>query len=140
MSEQPVLIGVGDFVNRSKKPEDAKEPLKLILSAFDIAINDTGLQGAAVKRLTSEIDSVLAVRTWTWPYPDLSTLIAEHLSIKPKYTKYSDHGGNSPVQLLDEAAKRISKGESRIALIAGAEALASCTIYSFHRQHLTDQA
>ncbi|KAK3116416.1 hypothetical protein LTR53_003209 [Teratosphaeriaceae sp. CCFEE 6253] len=121
----PIVVGVGDVVNRSRKVEDAIEPLQLMLGAIQEAIRDTGLSPSAATALQTEIDSLDVVRTWTWPYPDLPGLIAERLAIDPLRKHYSEHGGNTPGMLFDEAARRISKGESNVALLTGGEALAS---------------
>lgn len=123
----PVVIGVGDFINRSKKVEDAVEPLQLMLSAIDEAVKDTGLSEPSHRILRAAVDSLDVVRTWTWPYPDLPGLIAERLGIDPVRKHYTDHGGNQPGLLFDEAARRISKGETKVAILTGGEALASCT-------------
>lgn len=128
MSRQtPVVVGVGDIVNRSKKVEDAIEPLELILRSIQEAIKDTGLSEDAASRLQSEVDSLDVIRSWTWPYPDLPSLVAKRLAIKPTRRFESEHGGNQIGRLFDEAARRISKGETKIAILTGGEALASCT-------------
>ncbi|KAM0693083.1 hypothetical protein Q7P36_007640 [Cladosporium allicinum] len=126
-SSTPVVIGVGDFINRSKKVEDAVEPLQLMLSAIDVALEDTGLSESSIRNLRAAVDSLDVVRTWTWPYPDLPGLIAERLGIDPVRKHYTDHGGNQPGLLFDEAARRISKGETKVAVLTGGEALASST-------------
>ena len=129
-SSTPVVIGVGDFINRSKKVEDAVEPLQLMLSAIDVALEDTGLSESSIRNLRAAIDSLDVVRTWTWPYPDLPGLIAERLGIDPVRKHYTDHGGNQPGLLFDEASRRISKGETKVAVLTGGEALASCTFFA----------
>jgi len=121
----PIVIGVGDVVNRSKKVEDAIEPLQLMLQAIQQALQDTGLDAPTAAALQREIDSVDVVRSWTWPYPDLPGLIAERLAASPRRKCLSEHGGNQPGRLFDEAARRISKGESKVAVLTGGEALAS---------------
>ncbi|TKA69245.1 hypothetical protein B0A55_04268 [Friedmanniomyces simplex] len=121
----PIVVGVGDIVNRSRKVEDAVEPLQLMLGAIQKAVRDTGLSPSAATALQTEIDSLDVVQSWTWPYPDLPGLIAERLAINPLRRHQSPHGGNQPGLLFDEAARRISKGESRVALLTGGEALAS---------------
>ena len=121
----PIVVGVGDVVNRSRKVEDAIEPLTLMLDAIKAAFRDTDLSSSRVEALQKRIDSLDVVRTWTWPYPDLPSLLAEHLDIKPRRQHYSEHGGNQPGLLFDEAARRISKGESKVAVVTGGEALAS---------------
>ncbi|GAB1733811.1 hypothetical protein NU195Hw_g4407t1 [Hortaea werneckii] len=123
--ETPVIIGVGDVVNRSKKIEDAIEPLGLIVEAIQKALTDTSLSPTASAKLKNSIDSLDVVRSWTWPYPDLPGSIAERLGIDPKRRHYSEHGGNQPALLLDEAARRVSKGENQVAVVTGGEALAS---------------
>lgn len=123
----PVIIGVGDVKNKSLKPEDALEPMALMLQAIHLAIKDTAVTGFFAEDLLSGIDDISAVAAWTWPYPDLPSLLATKLGVQPRHKHYSEHGGNQPAKLLDEAARRIAKGESNIAVVTGGEALASCT-------------
>lgn len=121
----PILVGVADFKNASRRVEDATEPVQLMLRALRLAFDDTTLTGAAVERLCSSIDSVNVVANWTWPYPDAPGLLAQLLGIQPTHTCESHHGGDSPARLLDEAARRVSKREARVAIVTGGEALAS---------------
>ncbi|KAK5175147.1 uncharacterized protein LTR77_000284 [Saxophila tyrrhenica] len=130
----PVVVGVGDFVNRSKKVEDAIEPLELILRAIRAAVDDTGLSGPEASKLQAQIDSLDIVKTWTWPYPDLCSLVAKRLEIKPTRRHYSEHGGNQPGKLFDEAARRIALGETKVAVLSGGEALASLTACAAAKQ------
>ncbi|KIV98245.1 hypothetical protein PV10_01912 [Exophiala mesophila] len=125
--ETPIIVGVGDFVNRSLALDDAHEPLTLILKAIEIALDDTKLSSTSRQKLQSAIDSIDVVRTWTWPYDDLPGLIGQNLGVNAKHRFYSDHGGNKPAKLLDEAARRISRGKSKVAIVTGGEALASLT-------------
>ena len=122
----PIVVGVGDIKNRSQKIEDAIEPMKLTLQATQAAIKDTGLSPSAAKEFQASIDSVGVVNTWSWNYSDLPGLISENLGINPRYKGLSHHGGDSPAKFFDEAARRISFRESRVAIITGGEALASC--------------
>ncbi|KAF2468179.1 uncharacterized protein BDR25DRAFT_290846 [Lindgomyces ingoldianus] len=121
--ETPIVIGVGDIKNRSNKIEDAKEPAQLMYEAILAAIQDAQCPNAS--KLQSSVDSIDVVRTWTWPYPDLPGLLAEKLNVKPKHRYYSEHGGNQPAKLFDEAARRIARGEATMAVVTGGEALAS---------------
>lgn len=129
----PVVIGVGDIRNKSTKVEDALEPMQLMLQATLNALKDTNLSSSSVQKLQSSIDSVSVVKTWTWNYPDLPGLLAEKLGVKPGYKVLSDHGGDSPAKLFDEAARRISLGESKVAVVTGGEALASCMGFPFRK-------
>lgn len=121
----PVVIGVGDIKNCSTAIVNAKEPATLMLEAIQKAIGDAA--SSSNTDLLSAIDSVDVVKTWTWPYPDLPGLLAEKLGVEQhlKWKRYSEHGGDKPGKLFDEAAKRIAKGECKVAVVTGGEALAS---------------
>ncbi|KAJ5666507.1 uncharacterized protein N7477_008955 [Penicillium maclennaniae] len=121
----PVIIGVADVKNRSTAVEDAKEPATLMLEAIEGCIQDASISTQFADVIRSSIDSIDVVRTWTWPYSDLPGLLSEKLGIQTKHRSYSEHGGNQPAKLLDEAARRIATGENKVAVLTGAEALAS---------------
>ncbi|KAH8815474.1 hypothetical protein F5884DRAFT_180194 [Xylogone sp. PMI_703] len=121
----PVVIGVGDVKNRSQRIEDAIEPMELMFQAIQAAIKDTGLSTTAGKKLQQSIDSLDVVATWTWPYPDLPGLLSQKLEVNPSHKYYSPHGGNQPAKLFDNAARRVSLGKSKVAVVTGGEALAS---------------
>lgn len=129
----PIVVGVADVKNRSQKVEDAIEPKQLMLQAINDALKDAG---GSSQKLQSSIDSIAAVRTWTWPYADLIGLLSEELGIKPKYRHYSDHGGNQPCKIFDDAARRIAKGESKVAVVTGGEALASCVYIKIPKRRI----
>lgn len=122
MAFTPVIIGVADVKNQSKVH---KEPATLMFEAISHAIHDTGL--ASLAPVISQIDSIDVVRTWTWPYADLPGLLGKWLGLdeRPAWTRYTEHGGNEPARLVDEAAGRIARGETKVAVVTGGEALAS---------------
>ena len=126
MAHTPIIIGVGDVKNRSPKVDDAIEPMQLMLQATTRALEDSAISRSAAEEVKSNIDSVSVVASWTWPYADLPGLLAEKLGVQPRYKFYSEHGGNQPIKLVDEAARRISRGECKVAVVTGGEALASC--------------
>jgi acetyl-CoA acetyltransferase len=125
MAEIPIIIGVGDIKNRSTAVADAKEPATLMLEAIQAALRDAS--SGSLSGIQSSIDSIDVVKTWTWPYPDLPGTLANKLGIEKtvKWKRYSEHGGDKPGKLLDEAAKRIAKGDCKVAIVTGGEALAS---------------
>lgn len=124
---QPVVVGVADIVNRSTKVEDAREPLDLMVSAIRDALADTGLDASKADALRSSIDSINVVLSWTWPYPDLLGSISENLGVDASHKYLSPHGGNQSGKTFDEAARRISQGKTKVAVLTGGEALASRT-------------
>lgn len=121
----PIIVGVGDVRNISTRVEDAREPADLMIKAIEKALQDTDLESIA--SLRRQIDSIDVVRTWTWAYADLPGLLAEKLEITAplKHKLCTTNGGNQPAKILDEAARRIARGENRLAIITGGEALAS---------------
>lgn len=121
----PIVVGVGDVKNKSLQVKDAIEPMQLMLQAIYCALEDVSSVASVKSILQSHIDSVSVVATWTWPYADLPGLLSKKLEVDPKHRLYSPHGGNQPAKLFDEAARRIARGESRVALVTGGEALAS---------------
>jgi len=136
-SYTPVLVGVADFKNASTKIEDAVEPLKLILKASHLALQDTSLPPSSLSTLQASIDSVSVVAPWSWNYYDLPGLVGNGLGVKVREEGkvLSHHGGDSPAKLLDEAARRVAIRESRVSIVCGGEALASCMFLYFHLSH-----
>jgi len=121
----PVIVGVGDIVNRSTRVEDAVEPSELMLQALAKAIQDATPHSDVSSWLKSAIDSVDIVSTWTWPYPDLPRLLSDRLSIQRRHRHHSPLGGNQLAKLLDDSPRRISRGQAKVAILMGGEALAS---------------
>lgn len=125
MAGAPVIVGVGDIKNKSQNIEDAVEPMQLMLEACLNALEDATPMTHLKEKLRSSIDSISVVATWTWLYSDLPGLLAENLGVHPQYKHYSEHGGNQPVKLVDEAARSIWQGSTKVAIVTGGEALAS---------------
>jgi acetyl-CoA acetyltransferase len=122
----PVVIGVGDIKNRSTRLEDAVEPLELMLQAIAAALKDAGISAEDTQTLQRDIDSISVVANWTWPYPNTPELLVKRLGCLATYLYESEHGGNAPAELFDEACRRIASGQSKVAVVTGGEALASC--------------
>jgi hypothetical protein len=118
----PIIVGVGEIRDKSFDARTAVEPAELMLTAIRSAIKDTGVSEAD---LLPQIDSLSAVPPWTWPYKDLPGLLAEKLGSHPSHLAIGRHAGSQPAFFCDEAARRISLGDSKVAIITGGEALAS---------------
>lgn len=121
----PIIIGVGDFKDKTPDLEKAEDPSALMYKAIKLAFDDTGLSQQAQKaHLIAAIDGISCVPPWTWNYADLPGVLAGHIGIeKPAYTHISDHGGNQPGYQLDTAARRVSQGQSKVVIVTGGEAL-----------------
>ena len=116
----PVIVGVGQYVNRSRDLADAREPLDMMEIVARAAQDDAGVQG-----LLARIDSLQIVNIIAWPYLDAPGLVAERLGASPAHSFNSAVGGDTPQRLINNTAESIVRGDTRLALLCGAEVLAS---------------
>ncbi|OBT65909.1 hypothetical protein VE03_05447 [Pseudogymnoascus sp. 23342-1-I1] len=121
----PIIVGVGDFKNPFAAPEKALEPYQLMIQAIQRALQDTYLPEETSQQLQKSIDSIDVVATWSWPYQDLPGLLSTKLGVDAAHKFISNHGGNQPAKLVDEAARRIAQNKTKVAVVTGGEALAS---------------
>ncbi len=115
-SNIPVIVGVGEWVDRPAQPSQSLEPLEVMARAARAA------EGDARAELLQKVDAMDVVNVSSWPYQDAPGLLAQCLGIHPAHTVYGAVGGQSPLMFLQEAAQRIASGQSKVALICGAEA------------------
>ncbi|NGY04323.1 enoyl-CoA hydratase [Solimonas terrae] len=113
----PVIVGVGEFVDRPTQPADALEPVALMERALRAAEQDAG--AALLKR----IDSIELIGLISWRYADPVSLLCERLGIAPARKVNASMGGETPIRLIHEAAVRIARGEQQAAAIVGGEAM-----------------
>ncbi|OBT38752.1 hypothetical protein VE00_10460 [Pseudogymnoascus sp. WSF 3629] len=123
MGFTPIIVGVGDV--RNKAAQNPIEPVDLMLEAIRLSLIDCNLSPSNSQRLQSDIDSVDVVACSTWPYHDLPGLVSERLGVDAKHKHYTPSMGNQPVKLLNDMARRIVTGESKVAMMTGGETLAS---------------
>jgi acetyl-CoA C-acetyltransferase len=116
----PVIVGVGQTVNRPKTMEEIREPADLIEAAGRRAAEDAGAEGAL-----ADVDMLGVVNILSWSYEDPPAGVAERIGAQPGIQWYTGVGACSPQWLLGEAADKIAVGEVKIALICGAESYAS---------------
>src|SRR5258707_1085950 len=117
----PVIVGIGEIVDRPKEIAAGLEPLALLEEALKRAEADSG------GKLLGEIQSLDIVSFLSWRYRDQEVLLSDRLGIKPKHAYYGPVGGESPIRYVHEAAPRIARGECRVAAVCGAEAQATAT-------------
>ena len=117
----PVIVGVGEIVDRPKDIADGLEPLTLLEQALKRAEADSGA------KLLGEIGSLDVVNFLSWRYRDPEKQLAERLGIEPAHCYYGPVGGESPIRYLHEAAQRIARGECSVAAVCGAEAQSTAT-------------
>lgn len=112
----PVIVGVGEVVDRPDSPLQGMEPIAMMAEALRRAEQDAGAP------LLAQCDALDVVREISWPYLDAPGLLAWHLSLPQGARRYSEDGGETPVRYLHEAALRIQRGDAGVVAIAGAEA------------------
>ena len=117
----PVIVGVGEIVDRPKEITAGLEPLDLLEQALRRAEQDAGA------KLLGEVQSLDVVNFLSWRYRDPEQLLAQRLGITPAHCYYGPVGGESPIRYIHEAAKRIARGECTVAAVCGAEAQSTAT-------------
>jgi acetyl-CoA C-acetyltransferase len=116
LDRQPVIIGVGESIDRSRSPVEAKEPIALMAEALQAAQQDAGAE------LLRYVDTLSVVREFSWPYIDAPGLLASRLGMPAVTRGYGEDGGETPIRFIHEAAQRIASGASGIVAVVGAEA------------------
>src|SRR5258708_36278567 len=86
----PVIVGVGEIVDRPKEIADGLEPLTLLEQALRRAEADSG------GRLLGDIGSLDVVNFLSWRYRDPEQQLAGRLGIKPKHLYYGPGAGQEP--------------------------------------------
>jgi len=117
----PVIVGVGEIIDRPKEIAEGLEPLDLLEQALRRAEEDAGA------KLLGEVQSLDVVSFLSWRYRDPEQQLARRLGIQPAHCYYGPVGGESPIRYLHEAAQRIARGECSVAAVCGAEAQSTAT-------------
>jgi acetyl-CoA C-acetyltransferase len=117
----PVIVGVGEIVDRPADLTSGLEPLALLEHALKRAEADSG------GKLLGEIQSLDIVNFLSWRYRDPEKQLSNRLGIQPAHAYYGPVGGESPIRYLHEAAQRIARGECSVAAVCGAEAQSTAT-------------
>lgn len=118
----PVIVGVGEILDRPAELVDGLEPLRLMAEALGRAEVDAGAAGSPEMGLLAALDSLDIVNLASWRYSDIARQLPAALGIEPSRSVYHEVGGESPVRLIHEAALRIARGEAQVAAVVGAEA------------------
>ena len=112
----PVIVGVGEALDRPSDLSRALEPLALMESALRAADADAG--GGFLPRIAS-LD---VVNQLSWRYADAAGELCARLDIAPTRAVYGPVGGESPVRYLHQAAIRVARGQAEVCAVVGAEA------------------
>jgi acetyl-CoA C-acetyltransferase len=111
----PVLVGVGQLLNRVEDLDQAIEPVEMMLRAGALAEADAGASG-----LLKQVQSVRVIRG-LWRYQNPARLVAERIGAAGAQTVGTLFGGNQVQAVVNRSAASILAGELDLVLITGAE-------------------
>jgi acetyl-CoA C-acetyltransferase len=100
----------------------APEPLDMWERVARAAAADAGGRSAEV---LGALESIDVVYCQSWQYDDAVARLSERLGATPRRRRYSGIGGSVPQVLAFEAARAMRDGNLDLALLTGAEALAT---------------
>ncbi len=111
----PVLIGVGQVLQRVDDPTQGVEPLELMAQALELAAADCG-----VKDVLAHADDARVIKG-VWGYGDPARALATRFGAPDATTLGTHYGGNSVQQCVNDAARMIAAGERELVWMAGGE-------------------
>ena len=104
-------------------PDGAPEPLEMWDEMARAAAADAGTRDPSA--LLGALESIDVVYSQSWQYDDAVARLAARLGAPAGRRRYSGIGGTVPHVLATEAARDIRAGRLDLALLTGAEALAT---------------
>lgn len=133
-SRTPVLVGAAQFTQRTAREgkfAESLNPIEMLAKSARGAIADTG-----VAALADAIDTIAVVRSASDNegaqgraaqrlFRNPPAALARHLRADPRRALYTTAGGHSPQWLVNRIAEEIATGQCEVALLAGAECLAT---------------
>ena len=111
----PVLVGVGQLLQRADDPSRAAEPLAMMAAALEQAAEDAG-----APKLLQRANSIYVIRGM-WRYGDPGRELARRLGATPGETVGTPYGGNFAHACVIDAAREIEAGRRDVVLVTGAE-------------------
>lgn len=112
----PVIIGVGQYLQRTESIDDALDAVGLMERAVVAASSDAGLNGPP------DADALRVVGSLSWRYGNAPRFLAERIGLEPARIEYTTMGGNTPQSLVNRTALEIQSGHLDVAILAGGEA------------------
>jgi acetyl-CoA C-acetyltransferase len=111
----PVLVGVGQVLQRTEDLEKAREPLELMVEAAERAGTDAGS-----RELLARVEAVRVIRG-AWRYGDPGRVLAERLGAAGARTALTPFGGNFVQTVVGRTCLDIQRGALDVALVVGGE-------------------
>ena len=131
-AEVPILIGVAQWSERlGESAYEGLSPVDLAARVAGLAIDDTGAETG----VTALLDLLACTRQFDESFPGMPAplgrsdsfprSVAGRLGLDPARVIYEVSGGQSPQHLVTEVCGELAAGRSRMALVAGAEAIST---------------
>lgn len=126
----PVLIGAGQFTYRGD-PASSPSPTTLLKIAAERAAADAGIGAQGLAGIDTlavvgfTIDAPGSKRGMIPHATNPPATLSKMLGAAPRWSAYSEMGGNTPQYLVNMLAERIARGETELALAVGCEFLGS---------------
>ena len=111
----PVIIGVGQLLQRVTDPERSRQPIDLMVEAVRLAADD-----ANCPALLSEVESVRVIRGM-WRYRQPAGYVAEKIGAPQAEKVGTCFGGNMVQSTLNATAVDILNGDKSLVVLTGAE-------------------
>jgi acetyl-CoA C-acetyltransferase len=112
----PVVVGVGQFLNRVDHGAEPRSPVELALEALSLAEADAGAT------LAKRAGVVAMAQVFSWRYRDPARLVADAVGADRAATWYPAAGGNTPQMLLNRLGRLVAEGRLEVGVLLGAEA------------------
>lgn len=111
----PVLVGVGQLLERTDDPREASEPLALLEAAARSAAADARAGDALLR----QIDTCALTQVIAWKAQNAPQVLGERLGARTRRDSVAHTGGETGLTLLNRVCREIAAGEARVALVAG---------------------
>lgn len=112
----PILVGQGQFLQRTDDLTTALDPIHLMAQAVGRAASDAALDQVPPP------DVMFAVRSLSTKHTNPARAVADVLGVSPRRFGITPHGGNMPQSLVNIAAREIQAGRLDLAILIGGEA------------------
>lgn len=112
----PVIVGVGQTLNRTDEGAPEAEPVTLMARALRTAEADSGASG-----VLGRVQVVAVVPVVSWRYRDPGRLVAAELGATRAATWLPSMGGNTPQSLLNRLCRAIQAGDADLGVVVGGE-------------------
>src|SRR5476649_769080 len=130
----PILVGCGQITDMVGEPSSKRSRVAFCAEAAALALNDTGVKIGG-HMLGHHVDALAVMEFFSDSSPRFASpfgrstnppnSVARRLHASPRTLLYSHVGGNMPQYLVNRFAEEIANGQTKLALICGAELLRS---------------